>query len=570
MQGERIGELFIRKGLITNEQLQSALEKQKQLGGHKQLGDLLVSMGAVTERDRVRVLGEHWGVSYVDLSETTIEPQIAQLISQDLARRYKVIPLVVENNRLRLAMKNPLDIFATDEIRLITGKEVDPVIATEEDILLAIQESYRASGDAVEEVMKDFEDDVELDKKRPDEDLSVEEEQALAQEAPVIRLANMVIARGVLEKASDIHIEPTRECVKVRYRIDGILIDGLVIPKKVQPSLTSRIKIMAEMDIAEKRVPQDGRISMLVEGKGYDFRVSTLPAVFGEKIVMRILDKGNINIGLHKLGLLPHTFEMFESMLMRSYGIILVTGPTGSGKSTTLYSCLSKVNSGEKNILTIEDPVEYEIGGITQVGVNNKAGMTFAAGLRSMLRQDPDIIMVGEMRDQETAMIAIEAALTGHLVFSTLHTNDAPGAVARLMDMGVEPFLIASATVGVMAQRLLRKVCEKCKQPYEPPRDAIKRLGMNLEELERSKVTFFRGRGCDTCKGSGYKGRIGCYELMPVTDKVRELILAHASAYAIREAAIEAGMKSLKDDAMEKILLGVTTLEESLRVIYAG
>jgi type IV pilus assembly protein PilB len=560
----------IRSPCIGFSSLFSALEKQKQLGGHKQIGDLLVSMGCISERDRVRVLGEHWGVSFVDLSQVNVDAGTANMISQDLARRYKVIPLEVDGGRLRLAMKNPLDIFATDEIRLITGKEVDPVIATEEDILLAIQEAYKATGDAVENVLKDFEDEVELDKARPSDDITVEDELKMAEEAPVVKLANMVIARGVTEKASDIHIEPTRECVKVRYRIDGILIDGLVIPKKAQASLTSRIKIMAEMDIAEKRVPQDGRISLTVENRPYDFRVSTLPAVFGEKIVMRILDKGNISIGLHRLGLLPHTFDMFESMLMRTYGIILVTGPTGSGKSTTLYSCLAKVNSGEKNILTIEDPVEYEITGITQVGVNNKAGMSFAAGLRAMLRQDPDIIMVGEMRDQETAMIAIEAALTGHLVFSTLHTNDAPGAVARLMDMGVEPFLIASSTVGVMAQRLLRKVCEKCKQPYEPPRDAIKRLGMNLEEIEKSKVTFFRGRGCDTCKGTGYKGRIGCYELMPVTDKVRELILAHASAYAIREAAIEAGMKSLKDDAMEKILLGVTTLEESLRVIYAG
>ncbi|MDX1933804.1 MAG: type II secretion system ATPase GspE [Capsulimonadales bacterium] len=571
MQGERIGEIFVRKGLITNEQLYSALEKQKQLGGGKQLGDLLVSMGAVTERDRTRVLGEHWGVPYADLSTDTVDPGAAQLISQDLARRYKVIPLEVRGNRLKLAMKNPLDIFATDEIRLITGKEVDPIIATEEDITFAIQEAYRGVGDAVDKVLKDFEDeDVSLDNTRPEIAASVEEERQAADDAPIIKLANAVIARGITEKASDIHIEPARDCLKVRYRIDGILVDGLLIPKKAQASLTSRIKIMAEMDIAEKRVPQDGRISLIIEGKPFDFRVSTLPAVFGEKIVMRVLDKSNINIGLHRLGLLPHTFEMFESMLMRSYGIILVTGPTGSGKSTTLYSSLAKVNSGEKNILTIEDPVEYEIPGITQVGVNKKAGMTFAAGLRSMLRQDPDIIMVGEMRDQETAMIAIEAALTGHLVFSTLHTNDAPGAVARLMDMGVEPFLIASATVGIMAQRLLRKVCEKCKQPYEPPRDAIKRLGMNLEEIDRSKVTFFRGRGCDTCKGSGYKGRVGCYELMPVTDKVRELILAHASAYAIREAAIEAGMKTLKEDAMEKILLGITTLEESLRVIYAG
>lgn len=570
MQMERVGELFLRKGMITTDQLYNALEKQKQLGGQKPIADLLVSMGCVSERDRVRVLGEHWGVGYADLSEFVPDPVVARLITQDLARRYKVLPLALENNRIKLAMKNPLDIFATDEIRLITGKEVDPMMATEEDILTAIAEAYKAGGEAMDTVLKDFEDDVSLDSKRPDEDFSIEELKELSEEAPVVKLANMIIAKGIAEKCSDIHLEPSRDALKVRYRIDGILVDGLVVPKKAQASLTSRIKIMAEMDIAEKRAPQDGRISAIIENRPYDFRVSSLPAVFGEKIVMRVLDKTNISVGLHRLGLLPHTFDMFESMLMRTYGIILVTGPTGSGKSTTLYSCLSKVNSGEKNILTIEDPVEYELAGITQVGVNKKAGMTFAAGLKSMLRQDPDIIMVGEMRDQETAMIAIEAALTGHLVFSTLHTNDAPAAVARLMDMGVEPFLISSATVGVMAQRLLRKVCEKCKQPYEPPRDAVKRLGMNLEELDKSKVTFYRGRGCEVCKGSGYKGRVGCYELMPVTDKVRELILAHASAYAIREAAIEAGMKSLKEDAMEKILLGMTTLEESLRVIYAG
>ncbi len=566
-----MGELFVRNGLINSDQLYNALEKQKQLGGNKHLGEMLVSMGLVSERDRVRILGEHWGVPYADLTaDQAFNSAVATIISQDLARRYKVIPLEIEGNRMRLAMKNPLDIFATDEIRVITGKEVIPVIATEEDILFAIGEAFKGSGAEADTILKEFEDEVSIDTSRTDVETPIDQLKEIAAEAPVVKLANMIIQRAVSEKCSDIHIEPSREHLKVRYRIDGILIDGLIVPKNAQASLTSRIKIMADMDIAEKRAPQDGRISAIVDNKPYDFRVSTLPAVFGEKIVMRVLDKSNINVGLHKLGLLPHTFDMFESMLMRTYGIILVTGPTGSGKSTTLYSCLSKVNAGDKNILTIEDPVEYELAGITQVGVNKRAGMTFATGLRSMLRQDPDIIMVGEMRDQETAMIAIEAALTGHLVFSTLHTNDAPGAVARLMDMGVEPFLIASATVGILAQRLLRRVCEKCKTPYEPPKDAIKRLGMNLDEIDRSKVTFFRGRGCDTCKGSGYKGRVGCYELMPVTDKVRELILAHASAYAIREAAVEAGMKSMKEDAMEKILLGMTTLEESLRVIYAG
>jgi type IV pilus assembly protein PilB len=571
MQGEQIGDILIRRGVITQAQLQSALDKQAQLGGNKAIGDLLVSMSLITERARVEALGEQWGVDYANLTEVTVSSGTAQLISQDLARRYKVIPLeVIAGNKLRLAMKNPLDVFATDEIRLITGKEVVPVIATEEDIQFAIQEAYRSGAEVLDAVLREFETDIDVESGKKEEQHTLAETLSLAEEAPVVKLANQIIAQGVRDKASDIHIEPNKDCLKVRYRIDGILLDGMIVPKNAQQSLSSRIKIMADLDIAEKRSPQDGRISAFIDNKPYDFRVSTLPAANGEKIVMRILDKSNISVGLNKLGLLPHTMEMFESMLMRSYGIILVTGPTGSGKSTTLYSSLNRVNSGDKNILTIEDPVEYELGGITQVGVNVKAGMTFAAGLRSMLRQDPDIIMVGEMRDQETAMIAIEAALTGHLVFSTLHTNDAPGAVARLMDMGVEPFLIASATVGIMAQRLLRKACEKCKTPYEPPRDAMKRLGMNLDEIEKGKVTFYRGKGCDVCKGSGYKGRIGCYELMPVTDKVRELILAHASAYAIREAAIEGGMRTLKDDAMEKILLGMTTLEESLRVIYSG
>jgi type IV pilus assembly protein PilB len=575
MQSAAIGEIFVSTGLITEEQLQQALEKQRQLKSQEQIGDLLVSMGLITERDRVRALGEQWGVPYVDLSEMRVEEDVTSVISQELARRFKVFPVARAPKKITLAMKNPLDIFAIDEIRLITGKEVEPVIATEEDIINAISSNYRVEvnvTDAVTDVMRDLSDGaLELtDGERDDDNISIEQLKELSGEAPIVRLANMIITRGITDKASDIHIEPAKDCLRVRYRVDGILIDGMQLPKKTQASITSRFKIMADMDIAEKRAPQDGRISATIEGKPYDFRVSTLPAVFGEKIVMRVLDKSNISVGLNKLGLLPYTFEMFESMISRTYGIILVTGPTGSGKSTTLYSVLAKLNSGEKNILTIEDPVEYELSGITQSMVNIRAGMTFAAGLRSMLRQDPNIIMVGEMRDQETAMIAIEAALTGHLVLSTLHTNDAPGSVARLLDMGVESFLIASSIVGVLAQRLLRMVCPKCKEQYVPPKDAIKRLGMNLDILDKGEVTFYRGRGCEHCKGTGYKGRVGVYELMPVNDKVRELILARASSYAIREAAIEAGMRTLKDDAMEKILLGITTLEESLRVIYSG
>ncbi len=574
MQSTAMADVFVSSGLVSDEQLAQAIEKQRQLKTQEPIGDLLVSMGLITERDRVRCLGEQWGVPYVDLTEIQIPDDVTSAVTQELARRFKVIPIERSPKRLTLAMKNPLDIFAIDEIRLITGKEVEAVIATEEDIINAISANYRTEvnvTEAVTNVMKDLDEaTITLTQGGSEDSITIEQLKELSGEAPVVRLANMIISRGITDKASDIHIEPAKDGLRIRYRVDGILSDGMTLPKKAQASITSRIKIMADMDISEKRAPQDGRISATIEGRPYDFRVSTLPAVFGEKIVMRVLDKSNISVGLHKLGLLPYTFEMFESMIQRTYGIILVTGPTGSGKSTTLYSVLAKLNSGEKNILTIEDPVEYELSGITQSMVNNRAGMTFASGLRSMLRQDPNIIMVGEMRDQETAMIAIEAALTGHLVLSTLHTNDAPGSVARLLDMGVESFLIASSIAGVLAQRLLRTVCVKCKEPYSPPKDALKRLGMNLDILDKSEVTFFRGRGCDGCKGTGYKGRIGVYELMPVNDKVRELILARASSYAIREAAIEAGMRTLKDDAMEKILLGITTLEESLRVIYSG
>jgi len=575
MQSAAMADVFVSNGLISAEQLQQALDKQHQLKSQEPIGELLVSMGLISERDRVRCVGEQWGVPFVDLADMQIPEDVTAAITQELARRFKVIPVARDLKRITLAMKNPLDIFAIDEIRLITGKEVEAVIATEEDIIHAITANYRVEvnvNEAVAGVMRDLDEaTITLTAGAEDTDnISIEQLKELSGEAPVVRLTNMIISRGIADKASDIHIEPSKDSLRIRYRVDGILQDGMTLPKKAQASITSRFKIMADMDISEKRAPQDGRISAIIEGKPFDFRVSTLPAVFGEKIVMRVLDKSNISVGLHKLGLLPYTFDMFESMISRTYGIILVTGPTGSGKSTTLYSVLSKLNSGEKNILTIEDPVEYELPGITQSMVNNRAGMTFAAGLRSMLRQDPNIIMVGEMRDQETAMIAIEAALTGHLVLSTLHTNDAPGSVARLMDMGVEPFLIASSIAGVLAQRLLRTICAKCKEQYVPPRDAIKRLGMNLDILDKGEVTFYRGRGCDHCKGSGYKGRVGVYELMPITEKVRELILARASSYAIREAAVEAGMRTLKDDAMEKILLGITTLEESLRVIYAG
>ena len=575
-QSEPVGEIFLKKGLITRQQLEQALEKQKLLKRQESLGEVLVSMGFISEKDRVKCLGDQWGVPFVELSDIEVDGSVIKLVPQNAARKLKLIPIGRKNGKLTVAMKNPLDIFAIDEVRMLTGVDVEPAIACEEDIIDAINRLYRFSSgdpDQVSSVIKEFEnghiDFTTTDTAEDDEeDISIEHLRELSEEAPVIKLANLIISRGVSEGASDIHIEPGKDQVRVRIRVDGILHEMMALPKKVQPSLISRVKIMAEMDIATKRSPQDGRISAVIDGRQYDFRVSTLPSIFGEKVVLRILDKSAISIGLHKLGLLPETLEKFENLISRTYGIILVTGPTGSGKSTTLYSVLSKLNSGEKNILTIEDPVEYELPGLTQVQINPRAGLTFATGLRTMLRQDPDIAMVGEIRDAETATIATEAALTGHLVLSTLHTNDAPGALTRLVDMGIEPFLIASSVIGVMAQRLVRLVCPKCKEQYQPPTDAVKRLGIEIDP--DTKVTFYRGRGCDHCGGKGYKGRVGVYELMLMNDRIRDLVLQKASAHLIREAAIESGMKTLRDDAIAKILLGLTTLEECLRVIYAG
>lgn len=572
---EAIGEVFLRLGLINRDQLKQAIEKQKLLKRQESLGDVLVSMGFISEKDKVRGLAEQWGVPFVDVGDVEIDASLTKLVPENVARKLKVVPIAKKNGKLTLAMKNPLDIFAIDEVRMMTGIDVEPAIASEEDIINAISRTYRRQidvGEQIDSVIKEFDTgDIDFGAGSggdDDEEISIEQLRELSEEAPVIKLANLIISRSISDGGSDIHIEPAKDYVRVRLRVDGILHEIMRIPKKVQASLISRFKIMAEMDIATKRSPQDGRIGAIIDGRQYDFRVSTLPSVYGEKVVLRILDKSSVSVGLHKLGMLPETLEKFESLISRTYGIILVTGPTGSGKSTTLYSVLTKLNSGEKNILTIEDPVEYELEGLTQVQINNRAGLTFASGLRTMLRQDPDIAMVGEIRDAETATIATEAALTGHLVLSTLHTNDAPGAMTRLVDMGIEPFLIASSVIGVLAQRLVRVVCPKCKEQYTPPRDAIGRLGIEVDGDAR--VTFYRGRGCDYCRGTGYKGRVGVYELMIVNDRIRDLVLQKASAHVIREAAIECGMKTLKDDAVAKILLGQTTLEECLRVIYAG
>ncbi len=565
------GEYFIAEGLITSDQLQQAIGKQKELGGSDPIGRVLVNMGLVSERDRVRCLGKVWGVPYTELGESTPDPEILALVSPNVAKRCKCFPIERQGNRLVVAMVNPLDIFVIDELRLATGHEIEPMIAVEEDILAALNNHYKVDvnvNDALAGVMKDFNGEVELASK-DDEDLSEAELREMGEDAPIIRLANLIISQAITDKASDIHIEPQRDGLRVRYRVDGVLTDAMKLPRKVIAPLTSRMKIMSEMDIAEKRAPQDNRITAVIGGREYDFRVSTLPVVYGEKIVMRVLDKGGINVGLSKLGFLPGNLSAIEDMCAKSYGIILVTGPTGSGKSTTLYSILNKLNTGERNIITIEDPVEYELAGINQCGVNVRAGMTFAAGMRAMLRQDPDVIMVGEMRDAETATIAMEAALTGHLVLSTLHTNDAPAAPARLIDMDVEPFLISSAILGVLAQRLVRQVCSNCREEYEVSKKELVRFGLPVREDAPEDLMLSRGKGCERCKHTGYKGRTGVHELMLFNDPIRDQILQKSPSHIIRRLALEAGMITLQQDAVEKILTGVTTVEEVLRVLYA-
>lgn len=562
------GEHFLQEGLISSDQLSQAVTKQRELENKESLARILVQMGFISERDRVRCLGKVWGVPFADINELMPQADALELLSPQNARKFKALPIERHGSRVIVAMVNPLDIFAIDEIRLITGLDVEPMIVIEEDLYGALQQYYRSEGELLAGVIRDF-DGSELSITAKKED----EEEQEADDAPIIRLANLIISQAVIDKASDIHIEPQKDGLRVRYRIDGVLMQGMNLPKKVSAALSSRFKIIANMDIAEKRMPQDNRISMTVSGKEFDFRVSTLPCVFGEKIVMRVLDKGSIKVGLNKLGLLENNLVMIEDMCTKTYGIILVTGPTGSGKSTTLYSILNHINTGDNNIITIEDPVEYELSGINQCGVNVRAGMTFAAGLRSMLRQDPDVIMVGEMRDNETATIAMEAALTGHLVLSTLHTNDAPSAPTRLIDMGVEPFLISSSVIGILAQRLMRVTCTQCKEPYQVKKSDILRFGFELPQTmmedKNETITLYRGAGCDKCKKSGYKGRTGIHELMLVTDELRDMILKHEPSHLLRAAAVKNGMRTLQSDALAKVLLGITTIDEVVRVIYA-
>jgi type IV pilus assembly protein PilB len=557
---------------VSPEQLRHALEVQKET--RDPLAQVLVNMGLISEKDKTRILSRQWGIPYVDLGERQVDRDLLKIFPMHLLQRWKAVPIGRNGPRLTVAMVNPLDVYVIDQMRLVAGCDIESVIATSDDVGAALGQSVSTKeeiGAAIQEMSEELNSDagadIQLGEKKRDEDISEDRLLQMVDDAPVVRLANLVIRQAIRDKASDIHIQPEANRVRIRYRIDGILHDTMSVPKKVQAPLVSRIKVMAEMDIAEKRAPQDGRISLTLGGREYDFRVSTNPGVHGEKVVMRVLDKRGVQVTLNQLGIPNTVLEEFESLINRSYGIITVTGPTGSGKSTTLYSVLNRLNSPEKNILTIEDPVEYQLGGLTQTQVNARAGVTFATALRSFLRQDPDIILVGEIRDAETALIATEAALTGHLVFSTLHTNDAPTAVGRMIEMGIEPFLVASSVIGVLAQRLVRVICPECKEAYTPPVEAFRRLNLSMD---LDSITFYRGRGCERCRQSGYKGRIGVFELMVMSDHIRELVLKKAPAHRIRDEALDAGMTTLRQDGMQKVLEGVTTMEEALRVVYTG
>lgn len=563
-----IGELLIEGGFITDRQLQKSKEKMAQ--SNESLQKILVQMGFVSEKDITEVIGQQMGVDFVDLENMELEPEMARSIPEHLAQRYKVIPVAQKDNRLTLAMVDPLNVIAIDDIRLITGFDIEPVISTEEAILKAINRQFGVTDLAeVQETVKDISatdfGPVEIEE-AVEEEIALDKLKEMVDEAPIVRVVNLIISQAINDSASDIHIEPEHKQVRVRYRVDGVLHDVMSPPKHIQAPMISRIKIMANLDIAERRVPQDGKIHLRHDNREFDLRVSTVPTIHGEKVVMRILDKSSVLLGLNKLGFYPDTQSIFENIVEKPYGMILVTGPTGSGKSTTLYSCLNKLNTESVNILTIEDPVEYQLPGINQVQINEKAGLTFASALRSFLRQDPDIIMVGEIRDTETAKIAVEAALTGHLVLSTLHTNDSSGAVTRMVEMGVEPFLCASSVIACLAQRLARLICPNCKESYTPPMESIKQFG--LAAFTDTDITFYRGRGCDHCKQTGYRGRTGIFELLNITDRVRSLILQRASTAEIRQAAIEEGMRTMQDDGLKKVLDGTTTIEECLRVVY--
>ncbi len=564
----KIGELLLKAQLIGDDQLEKALEDQKQSGG--KVGEHLVKRGFVSEEDILDCLSQQYGVPSINLRHFDIDESIIRLIPADVARKYEFIPVSKTGATLTVAMSDPTNVFAMDDITFITGYRVEPVVASEEALRVAI-DKYFGTTHAIElkKVMDDLStvDETSLEVLEEEEELDVADLEASADEAPVVRLVNLILTDALKRAASDIHIEPYEKSFRVRFRIDGILYEIMNPPLKLKDAIASRIKILAKLDIAEKRLPQDGRIKIKMRFQGkpkeLDYRVSTLPTLYGEKIVLRLLDKENLMLDMTKLGFEKASLKWFEEAIFSPYGMVLVTGPTGSGKTNSLYSAISRINTPETNIMTAEDPVEFQLTGINQVQMKESIGLNFAAALRSFLRQDPNIVLVGEIRDFETAEIAIKAALTGHLVLSTLHTNDAPSTINRLMNMGIEPFLVATSVNLIVAQRLIRRICQKCKEVEDVPVQAL--LNVGFSESEAPNIQLYKGRGCEACNQRGYKGRVGLFEVMKVTEDIRELILSGASAIELRRKALEEGMISLRHSGLQKIREGVTTIEEVVR-----
>lgn len=568
----QIGELLIKESLLTQEQLNVALKHQRDNGGR--LGSILIQLGFVEDDDITALLSRKYGVPSINLAYFEIDPGVIKLIPMEVAQKYMVIPLSRVGSTLTVASTDPTNVFAMDDIKFMTGFNVEPVVATEASVLEALEKYYGTAHSielkkVYEAIAQGDRDSLELNLEAggDEEEVSIDQLQRSSEDAPIIKLVNLILSESLKRGASDIHIEPYERDFRVRFRIDGILYNMMSPPLKLRDAITSRVKIMAKMDISEKRLPQDGRIKIRTSSGGrkkeIDYRVSSLPTLFGEKIVLRILDKDVLPLDMSMLGFEQSSLRKIEAAIAKPYGMVLVTGPTGSGKTSTLYASLNRLNTPETNIMTAEDPVEYNFRGINQVQIKEQIGLTFAAALRSFLRQDPNIILVGEIRDFETTEIAIKAALTGHLVLSSIHTNDAPSTISRLLNMGIEPFLVATSVHLICAQRLIRKICPECRAEVKTPVPALIKAGFSAEEAETLRT--FKGEGCKTCNDTGYKGRVGMYEVMEISEAIQELILVGASAREIRHKAVEEGMLTLRQSGLEKIRAGMTTLDEVLR-----
>jgi general secretion pathway protein E len=558
-----IGQMFLERGLIDEEELRTAVNLQAE--SREKIGKLLVDLGYISEKDCLALVSEHLGIPSVTGMEYPSVPVLENVLTYRFMKQCKFVPIALEGDLLTLAMTDPLDHATIDSVRHATGYRVKTVLGAESEIMDVLEKLYGSAASTLGRIIEGI-DEGNLES-LSDEIEDIEQLKDLASEAPVIRLVNLIISKAIESRASDIHIEPFEKDLKVRYRIDGILHDVESPPKKLKAAVISRVKIMAKINIAERRLPQDGRIKLKVLGREIDLRVSTLPTMYGESVVMRILDKSNTSLyDIRRLGFPEDALKDFESLIRRPHGILLVTGPTGSGKTTTLYSALDTINLPDKKIITIEDPIEYQMDGVNQIHVQTQIGLTFATGLRHIVRQDPDVIMVGEIRDLETAEISIRAALTGHLVFSTLHTNDAPSAITRLVDMGAEDYLIASSLLGVLAQRLVRVICPHCKEEVFPVPEMLDEIGFRRGNGHRGPMRFFEGRGCERCSNTGFIGRMGIYELMIMNDELRKLTIGKADSNQIRKKAVEFGMRNLRDDGWLKVREGVTSISEVLRV----